>query len=90
MKKNVTTVDFHEIFHFAKKAPFNISWNECNDLFFNGPLTYKGYNEIRLQDLEGDLAVMDPIEESDTIKTLNVLIAFMKKHDRSEILVLND
>lgn len=43
MKRNVITIDFDELFHWAEK--YGVSWNQANDLFFrSGVLNYKSYD----------------------------------------------
>jgi hypothetical protein len=95
--KTQTTVDFSEIFHFAEKAPFNVSWNQCNDIFFREEfLTYKGSDEINKKELVEELKYDKTDTESrylpseKYILAIKVLIAFMEAHKLEEMLVLND
>jgi hypothetical protein len=95
--KTQTTVSFSEIFNFAEKAPFNISWNQCSDIFFREEtLTYKGSDEINREELIEDLKYYEAHTESSCppsekeILAKKVLIAFMDSHKLEEMLVLND
>jgi hypothetical protein len=97
MLKKQTTVNFSDIFDFAEKEPFNMSWNTCNDAFFReGILTYKGSNTIYLQDEEqqiiddNDPKYAEYKWSEDLLKAHQALVAFMKKHKLKEMLVLND
>lgn len=49
--KSVIQVGFDEIFHFAEE--YGISWNECNDLFFNGVLDYQSITDYYIDDWLG-------------------------------------
>lgn len=83
-----TTVGSSEIFNFAKEAPFNLAWNDCNDIFFREEiLTYKGTNELDRGQLKYDLKY--PSSEKE-ILAKKILIAFMEFHKLRKMLVLND
>lgn len=43
--KTVNQIGFSEIFKFAE-TKYGISWNDANDLFFNGPLQYGSVSDI--------------------------------------------
>lgn len=86
------TVNFSEIFHFATDN-HGISWNECNDLFFNTILEYKRFNIFYLEDLEYDMEYIETNvkeKEANYLKASKILIEFMKQNNLTEMLVLNN
>lgn len=95
--KTQTTVNFSEIFFFAEKEPFNLSWNTCNDIFFREEfLSYKSSDEINKEELVEELNYDEVDTESKYLPSdkhilaTKVLIAFMEAHNLEEMLVLND
>lgn len=53
MPKRQTTVDFSEIFDYAKEK-HGIEWNAANNLFFRGCLEYKKTHNFYLLDMVDD------------------------------------
>jgi hypothetical protein len=97
MPKKEVTVGYDEIFYFAQEN-FGMSWNQCCDVFYHGHETLSSpecpNKHIYLQDTEGELEYMQEHRDSKTFntyreKTSEVLVAFMKKHNLKEMLVLN-
>lgn len=98
MPKNINVTDYSELYEFAIKN-FNMSWNTCCDVFYNRHETiYSPENrnkKVYLQDCESELNWSNENKESkyyneNRVKTLEVLIAFMKEHNLEETIILHD
>jgi hypothetical protein len=50
--KIMKVFDFSDIFHYAEKH-YGISWNECNDVFFNNSLEYQRHTTVYPNDWKG-------------------------------------
>lgn len=86
-------VDFSEIFKFAAEH-YNISWNDSNDLFFHGILTYKKYNDFILEELSLDLEDGDneyAFYPTGSVgrKTAEIIKHFMEENKVDDIRVFN-
>lgn len=94
--KQVTTVDFSDIFWFAEKPPHKVDWNKCNDIFFGDLLDYKSYNTLYLSDLEHNLKYDKEHPKSkysyteDQKKARLIMIDFMKAEGLTMMMVLNN
>ena len=54
--------DFSDIFFFATKV-YGISWNECNDVFFNNSLEYLRHTTVYPADWSGYVSFMKTSKE---------------------------
>jgi len=85
-------VGYSEIFHFAEKK-FGVGWNAANNLFWHdGPLNYQRTDDIELGEIEADLenTKIEYPEYKDLIKAYEILIAFMKENNVTEMRVNSD
>lgn len=82
--------DFSDVFHYAEKE-FGIHWNTCNDIFFREELlNYKSYDDLYLDELEGNLEDTEyPITDENVKKGTEVLISYMKSLKVKELRVYN-
>lgn len=88
--KTVNEVGFDEIFHYAAKDPWNVGWNDANDLFFNSPLDYGSTNDIYLEDMVNDNNYVDKNnldKEDDQYLAYEIMIAFMKENNITKMTV---
>lgn len=86
-------VDFSEIFKFAAKN-YNISWNDSNNLFFDGILTYKKYNDFILKELileleDGDHKYSNYPTGSTGRKSAEIIKHFMEENKVKNMRVFN-
>lgn len=100
--KQVTVVNFDELFHWAEK--FDITWNQANDVFFRSEaLTYKSYNEWGIgeggeyvDDLLGperqawDLSIEEIDALKDDLKGPVLIDIFLHEHNLDIAIFLND
>ncbi len=52
MMKQLKVFDFSDIFNYATKN-YGISWNACNDVFFNNSLEYQRHTTVYPKDWTG-------------------------------------
>ena len=99
MPKKRITVDFDEIFHYAKEG-FDVQWNKCCDIFHGSSeilTSPESKNKtIYKQDTEANLKWNEENPESKYLNTeddelaYKILISFMEKHKLEEMYVIND
>lgn len=96
MPKRRTIVDFSEIFEHAIKH-FNLTWNECNDLFYVGheimSSPERKNTEFYLDELEDDLHCLKEFIQVPKVKkqrVYEILIHFMNENKLQEMHVEND
>jgi hypothetical protein len=92
--KIIKQIDFSDIFIFAEKE-YGISWNSCNDLFFNDPLTYKSVTDFYFEEWQGytsfwkdessfeikaqDFSKEEVLEMDETSKAYTIMAAYCEQ-----------
>lgn len=76
MPKGQATVDFSEIFEYAKKK-HGIEWNPCNDLFFGSVFEYGKASGFTLLELDSEyLPGYDYSKKDKELKEIIMLFKF--------------
>lgn len=96
MPRQLTVVDFDEIFHFAKDN-YDMEWNTCCDVFHRGSIlcNEEGKDKkIHLEEIESSLQYLTERPTSprneERKKGYEIVIDFMKQNNLTEMHVLND
>lgn len=95
MPRKLTVTDFSEIFEFAGKAPYNVHWYRCCDIFHSNLIVNdEGKNTtLYLNDLKDWIEHFKEKGEEkykDQILAREILVDFMKHHKLEEMFVENN
>lgn len=96
MPRNLTITDFSEIFEFAGKAPYDLHWNRCCDIFHRNHVIVNEEGKhitLYLDDLKDWIEYFKEKGEEkykDQILAREILVDFMKQHNLEEMFVQNN